>query len=581
MWYRPASAVGLLLSLGAVCSAQNPHTYSRAVPPDKAVLDRLNLRTEWSVYLPVEGGRDAIASIQTIDDQIFVQTRTGLLVTLDAKTGRALWSASLGSGGYSNVFPVAVNSRFVFVAHVTRLYAFYRYTGVTEFTMDMGNAPTAGLAADDTGVYAVLSIRAGSAGAQRLVAFDLPTPIVVADPTKVDPNKPVDPAAKAANPVDELTRRYPADGASRAGSREDDFGRTGRASSVREAPVGGLGGSRTPSLAITPRVSPPYSLDGAPTSPALNLLPTLRQPYHLKDETNRNIQRTPSIGTIPPSVAAALTLTDLRPRGVTPRVRWEFGLDSRVLFATTQSPLRLWFVTDAKALLALSKVDKKTEVTGPLWDQVAAAPGQAGTVAYVPLADGSIVAVDLAAGNQTGGLVSPWRVNAGGRMNRTPVVTPDAVFAAGDNSGVVRIDRATGAIGWRTDRAADRVAAVNKDFVYVRDRQGRLLVYDAVRATDPATGRAAPLATVDFSEFNVPVVNTVTDRLYLAADNGLLVCLRDASAKYAAPVRMAPELTTNPGSKVGVEGLNAPPPKDPLPKEPMPKDGMPPPKKAD
>ena len=56
---------------------------------------------------------------------------------------------------------------------------------------------------------------------------------------------------------------------------------------------------------------------------------------------------------------------------------------------------------------------------------------------------------------------------------------------------------------------------------------------DVRRATDPAGRRSVPLSGYDFAAFNVPVVNTVSDRLFLAADNGLLVCLRDASAKYA------------------------------------------------
>jgi outer membrane protein assembly factor BamB len=574
MSFRPAAALGLLLSLVAVSAAQNPtpQTYSRAVPPDKGALDRLNLRTEWSVYLPIEDNRDAIEQVQTFDDQVFVQTRRGLLVTLDARTGRILWSAALGNGGYSVTYPVAVNSQFVFVTNVTRLYAFYRYTGVTEFTMDLGSSPTAGLAADESGVYAVLAIRPGSAGSQRLAVFDLPNPIVIPEVARQGEPRTGVQGQATLNPVDDLTRRYPIDGAYRSMPTET-FERSSRAS-LREAPTGGMTGSRSPSLAVMPRVTPPYTLEGGPFSPALNTLPSLRQPYHLRDESNRYIQRTPSIGTIPPSVAAALALTDLRPHAVAARLRWEYGLTSRVLFTPVLSPQRLWLVTDNRAFLALSKVNKATEVSGPLWEQVAAKPGQAGTLAYVPLADGTLVSVDLQAGNQVGGLNSPWRVNVGGLMNRTPVVTKDSVYAAGDNSGVVRVDRARGDVVWRTDAAADRVLGVNQEFVYVRDRQGRFLVYDALRPTDRATGRTIPLTSLNLPEFNVPVTNTVSDRVYLAADNGLIVCLRDASAKYAAPVRMAPEVTVDPPTKGRVQGL-----KDKMPPEK--KDDTLPEKKAD
>src|SRR5581483_6023232 len=139
----------------------------------------------------------------------------------------------------------------------------------------------------------------------------------------------------------------------------------------------------------------------------------------------------------------------------------------------------------------------------------------------------------------------------------------------GDNSGVVCLDRTSGEILWRTDDTADRVIAANHEFLYVRDRQGRFLVYDAKRATDPAHRRTAPLSGLDLSEFNVNIVNTASDRVYLAADNGLIVCMRDMSPKYAAPVRICPEPTINAVPKPAVDTAI---PKETEPKmEPEPK----------
>jgi hypothetical protein len=41
--------------------------------------------------------------------------------------------------------------------------------------------------------------------------------------------------------------------------------------------------------------------------------------------------------------------------------------------------------------------------------------------------------------------------------------------------------------------------------------------------------------------------------VYLAADNGLLVCLRDAAPKYARPVRIWPAPEVNPPKRINVE----------------------------
>src|SRR5262245_22359742 len=204
------AAAFLLLAAALSAPAQTAGVYSRAVPPDKAVLERLNLKIEWTAYVPVEGRRDTLTQIQTIDDQIFVQTRTGLLIAGDALTGRLQWVTQLGNGGYANTYPVAATSKFVFAAHVTKLYAFHRYPGAVEFVAQTASPPTPRMAADETGVYCVLGMRTGTSGAHRLAVFDLLRPIAIPDAPKGpnDPNLPPVRDQKAINPVDNLMRRY-------------------------------------------------------------------------------------------------------------------------------------------------------------------------------------------------------------------------------------------------------------------------------------------------------------------------------------------------------------------------------------
>lgn len=212
MWSRSAAAAGLLLLLTALGDAQNTGTYSRAVPPDPTALARLNLKTEWSLYLPIAGGRDQIQLVQTFDNQLFVQTRTGLLIAVDVRTGRVMWSAALGTGGYTNVYPVAANDRFVFASNVTRVFALYRDSGVVEFTLDLGTTPVAGLAADARSLYAAVGSVPGGAGENRVIAYDLPNPIVIPEAVKAKDVKAGEALLGVPNPVDQLTSRYPRPG---------------------------------------------------------------------------------------------------------------------------------------------------------------------------------------------------------------------------------------------------------------------------------------------------------------------------------------------------------------------------------
>lgn len=563
MWVRSAVTVTVVLVAALPAAAQVNNVYSRAIPPDKSALERLNLKIEWTAYIPVEGRRDTLSQVQTIDDQIFIQTRTGLFIAGDALTGRLQWVAQLGNTGYANSYPVAANSQYVFVANVTKLYSFHRYTGTTEFVTDLGSPPTTGLAADETGVYCVLGMRTGNSGAHRVAVFDLPRPIAIPEAPKgpPDPTKPPVTDPKAVNPVDNLMLRYAPEGMYRT-NLPDRFERAAPLGNL-EVTTGGFTGSRSPSLAVLGRLSPPYTLDTGRSSPSIGLVPSLRQPYHLRSDSGMDIQRTPSISTIPPSVAAALALSDLRPRNVEPKLRWEFGLTSRILYEPFLTPTRVWVATDNQTVIALNKMDKKIEVSQQLPDPISAYPGRAGMFAYVPLGSGYIVAVEGASGNLSGGANILWRTAVGGINNRTPFVTEKMLYAQGDNSGIVCLDRAGGELLWRTDDSADRVIAANQEFIYARDRQGRFLVFDAKRATDPARKRSAPLASMDLSEFNVNIVNTASDRIYLAADNGLIVCLRDMSAKYAKPVRVCPEPIVNPVPKPTVDTVA---PKDGDPK---------------
>jgi hypothetical protein len=352
---------------------------------------------------------------------------------------------------------------------------------------------------------------------------------------------------KQLSPVDNLTTRYPTTGVAGANTPASTFERS--RATLETVPTGGMSASRSPSLAVTQSMSPPYTLDIAARTPALTTLNSLRQPYTLLGENRNSIQLTPSLSTIPPSLGASLMLSDLRPKGVAPKLLWELGTTTRVLYPPLVTPRRLWGASDGRMVVAMAKSDGKRELEVLLPDLLAATPAQVETTGYFPVGDGNLYAVDLLGGDRSGGLNQLWRANCGGIMNHTPLVTKDSVYASGDNSGVTRLDRATGAITWRSEHAADLAIAANNEFVYIRDRQGRFLVYDAKRATDPQNRASVSLSGLNLPEFNIPVVNTVTDRVYLAADNGLIVCMRDASPKYRMSVRMAPAPITNPAPK--------------------------------
>src|SRR6186997_1556579 len=119
---RPAwIALTALLITGAVALpafGQTSSVYTAAVPPSNSELEPLRLKTEWTTNLPIEGRSDTISHVQVVDGgQIFVQTRSGTLISIDAQTGQRQWSIRF-PGRSATSFPVTVNSRYVFIVNL-------------------------------------------------------------------------------------------------------------------------------------------------------------------------------------------------------------------------------------------------------------------------------------------------------------------------------------------------------------------------------------------------------------------------------------------------------------------------------
>lgn len=569
MRHRPALLAAALCLVAGPAAAQPP-----AAPPSRAALDRLHLLNEWTAYLPLEQAKDAVVTVQVADDtQIFVQTRAGLLVALDANSGTKQWTFSYPSR-YATLYQLAVTDEFVFALNVARLYCLHRYTGVLEFDYELPGYATTGPAADRENVYVTLN-------GNKVVAFRFPTLIRTAERGPTDANRR---GGEPTNPADALAQRYTL-GATRSLLTDPPFERPITLLGSNE-PAGGLSAlNRTPSVSLLPSVTPPYTLSGRrlQSSPSLSVLPTLRRPYQFKPDYMQFNQRTPSINVLPPSVARAFELANLRPKGVKPAQEWSYaaparlrfppvrvtGLSENVVGARTLID-RLWFTTDGPVGGAVSAANGRPQVMATFTASVAAPlagplpyerpgfrpddPEARSQVGFAGLAEGALVAVDLLGGGLDGPRIE-WRANVGGLLNHKPLATPASVFASGDHAGVAQVDARTGRVIWKTALTADFPLAVNDEFVYVLDRLGSLLVYDRRQATDPVTRRAEPLARMELPGFTVPVTNHQTDRILLAADNGTMICLRDASAKYVRPVRVAPP---------------PPPPPPPEKKEPAP-----------
>ena len=532
--------------------AQNTSIYSRAVPPDRRDLDRVNLALDWTTYLPMAGRTDFISHVQAVDDkQIFVQLASGVLVAVDAATGVQQWHYKYPTPFVSQ-YPVAVNDQYVFAVNVTRLYCFQRYTGLLEFDYEVeqpniltglagGALPTAGPVCDETNVYLVLN-------GQSALSYRLPQtlqPVVVP------------PGAAAAGVL-----TMPEQVAARAGGASaiapsafvapfEDF----RTPSPIYSSQGALPTQKTPSLSALPSVVTPYTLKRRQLrqTPSLTVLPTLQQPYTLRPEFLRYSQRSPSLSVIPPSVARAQELSNIRPKPIGPIAAWPnpYVLPARVQFTPTLTktnpPLnvsRLWLTTESVTIVAVAAESGAERVVAPL--QAALVSPLVGPFAVGAnvlgigcLRDGTVVAIDLQQGLLDQVRII-WSTAVGGSLDHAPIVTNDAVYVSGTGVGSAKLDIKTGNVLWRTEFDADHVLSVNDEHVIVRDRNGVIRIYTQELTRRAPNGLAIASGSIDLHSFAVPIRNPKTDRTFLAANNGILIALRDKSPKYVQAKSLVP-----------------------------------------
>jgi outer membrane protein assembly factor BamB len=405
------------------------------------------LKIGWSLYLPVEGKRDGIFSVQVAEKEVFIQTRGGLVVVANADTGEIKWRTRVGVV-YRPVQPVGYNSKTVFVVSDTDLYALDRTDGQTIWQIRMPASAAAPPVADEERLYLNL-------GKGRLNVYRIPTSLELEDYSKgltgKKPETAVDPRA--------IEYRKPAGGF------------------VRGRDV----------IAVGP-------------------LSTGRQASQ--------------------SVVV----------GIQPREDWSYFTESRV----EKAPLLIsdtLMLPEANGLLeGLATTAAKVVYKVPLERGIAYQPGQYGKTAYVAAQDSNLYAINIETGNVM------WRFTDGAVYARAPAVMDKAIFLATERKGLYCIGREDGDLKWRSPTAG-RFIAANPKFVYATDRSDRFLVLDRDRGT--------VLSTYDLRDFVFPIANERTDRVYLAAHNGLLLCLHDRDYDKPLVMKKDEKPAEKPGEKTG------------------------------
>ena len=196
-----------------------------------------------------------------------------------------------------------------------------------------------------------------------------------------------------------------------------------------------------------------------------------------------------------------------------------------------------------------------------------------GDYLYVASADSNLLSLsirELREPTMAANTLPRGKFTTGGPVIEKPLLTEDSLYVVGARWGLIRLKKGTLEPLWletlpdgrtraRPNADITRVLGVNGSYVYAEDNRGRLAVIDA--------NRGATLSTFDTSAFSFPVTNESNDRIYLASNSGLLICLHDRLRVKPEALRKPPP----PPKKVEEPFADPKPPeaKPPMAKPPM------------
>jgi hypothetical protein len=521
--------------IAAHVAAQSQKTITtRALEPAAEDLARLNLVTAWRVFLPVENRGDAIATVQPFDDQVFVQLQSGLVIAIQAhadqktyrRPGDILWTyrAQQRPGA---IRPLAVGPKEVYLVQGQRFFVLDRADGKVKYSEELSSTAGAGPIADAEQVYIPLDNRklVAYSHVQKIPGYRPPKPFEAPDHVSR-----INLAPQPADPLSTPQNRSPSVGMLEV-MRPPFY----RSTDTIDSHV---------SVGMLKNLRPPYREVNAARSPSVGMLPNLRNVYELSDKE---------------SVTRVKFMWELLAPGQL--------LDTPVLTSDpTHSGSDMIHSSTGRSLFTARREGDRTNsiLTEYFTDAAITAPlTSQGDSMYVATADSNLVSLSVTELREPSMAVNTLprgKFTSGGPVEQKPLLTDNAIYIVGERWGLMRLKHGTLDPQWQ-ERLPDgrvrpkpnedvvRVLSANSIYVYALDRRGRLLVIDALRGST--------LSTFDVSTFSVPVTNETTDRVYLASNGGLLLCLHDRQ-------RVRPEFLRKPPPKKVAE---PPPEKEPM-KEP-------------
>jgi len=117
-----------------------------------------------------------------------------------------------------------------------------------------------------------------------------------------------------------------------------------------------------------------------------------------------------------------------------------------------------------------------------------------------------------------------WQFTAGVVIKKAPVLIDDEVYLFPNHGSMYKLSAETGKVYWSVPRMTDFLAA-STNRVYVTDRANNLTIL--------TRDHGEPLGMFPLDQYQVHLANDRSDRIYVATEGGLVMCLREQRREFA------------------------------------------------
>jgi outer membrane protein assembly factor BamB len=143
----------LVLALCALAGgAGSTFAQSRDELPSERELARFGLVRAWWTQAMLNPAAESVRYLSADEDNVYVQSSSGIVTAIHAETGRRLWSALIG-GANEESLPLVSNEELALVAVGMHLFAVDKFSGKSLWNLDLPHHPSTSPELDEDRVY--------------------------------------------------------------------------------------------------------------------------------------------------------------------------------------------------------------------------------------------------------------------------------------------------------------------------------------------------------------------------------------------------------------------------------------------